>query len=189
MKLRTFLDALYDCPVVASVKDEAGLEEALRSDCRVLFLLFGSLLDLTGHVERAKAAGKLVLVHLDLVEGLAPREVSVDYIARQTRADGVITTRPQLAKRARALGLISLQRFFLLDSMAVDSLRRSLEQDSCDLIEVLPGVMPKVIRQLAATVRKPIIAGGLIQDKEDVTGALAAGAVAVSSTSRSVWFL
>ena len=27
------------------------------------------------------------------------------------------------------------------------------------------------------------------KDKEDVTGALAAGAVAVSYTSRSVWFL
>lgn len=189
MKVREFLDALYDCPVVASVKDEQGLEEALGSGCRVIFLLFGSLLDLTGHVDRAKAAGKLVLVHLDLVEGLAPREAAVDFIARNTRADGIITTRPQLARRAKALGLVSLQRFFLLDSMAVDGLRRSLEADSCDVVEVLPGVMPKVIRRLAGTVRKPIIAGGLIQDKEDVTGALAAGAVAVSSTSREVWFL
>lgn len=189
MHVRAFLDALYDCPVVASVKDEQGLEEALSSECRVIFLLFGSLLDLTVHVERAKAVGKLVLVHLDLMEGLSPREISVDFIARQTRADGIITTRPQLARRAKALGLISLQRFFLLDSMAVDSLRRSLEADSCDVIEVLPGVMPKVIRRLAGSVRKPIIAGGLIQDKEDVTGALAAGAVAVSSTSPAVWFL
>lgn len=189
MKLHSFLDALYDCPVVASVKDEKGLEQALESHCRVIFLLFGSLMDLAEHVDRIKKAGKLVLVHLDLVEGLAAREVSVDFVAQHTGADGIITTRPQLARRAKALGLISLQRFFLLDSMAVDNLRRQMEQDGCDLIEVLPGVMPKIINRIMGFVRKPIIAGGLICDKEDVTSALAAGAVAVSSTSPDVWFL
>jgi glycerol uptake operon antiterminator len=110
-------------------------------------------------------------------------------VAQHTGADGIITTRPQLARRAKALGLISLQRFFLLDSMAVDNLRRQMEQDGCDLIEVLPGVMPKIINRIMGFVRKPIIAGGLICDKEDVTSALAAGAVAVSSTSPVVWFL
>mgnify|MGYP003276713566 FL=1 len=189
MALSVFLDALYDCPVVASVKDEAGLERALASQCRVVFLLFGSVLNIAALVARVKGAGKLALVHLDLVEGLAQRDVSVDFLARDTRADGVITTRPQLARHAKGLGLISLQRFFLLDSMAVENMRKTLEQDGCDLIEVLPGAMPKVLRGLTASIRKPVIAGGLICDKEDVTGALAAGAVAVSSTSEDVWFL
>lgn len=189
MRVRQFLEALYDCPVVASVKDEAGLDRALTSQCRVVFFLFGDLLDLAGHVARAKEAGKIVLVHLDLVEGLAPREVSVDYVARHTRADGILTTRPQLARRAKGLGLISVQRFFLLDSLAVDSLRRQADQDTCDVIEVLPGGMPKVIAQLTAALPRPIIAGGLIRDKEDVTAALSAGAVAVSATSPEVWFL
>ena len=188
MALSVFLDALYDCPVVASVKDEAGLERALASQCRVVFLLFGSVLNIAALVARVKGAGKLALVHLDLVEGLAQRDVSVDFLARDTRADGVITTRPQLARHAKGLGLISLQRFFLLDSMAVENMRKTLEQDGCDLIEVLPGAMPKVLRGLTASIRKPVIAGGLICDKEDVTGALAAGAVAVSSTSEDVWF-
>ncbi|MEG1720939.1 MAG: glycerol-3-phosphate responsive antiterminator, partial [Pseudoflavonifractor sp.] len=39
------------------------------------------------------------------------------------------------------------------------------------------------------TTGKPIIAGGLIADKEDVTSALSAGAIAVSSTNREIWFL
>lgn len=189
MTVPSFLESLYDCPVVASVKDEAGLERALLSHCSVVFLLFGSLLNIGALVARVKAAGKAALVHLDLVEGLAPREVSVDFLSRDTSADGIITTRPQLARHAKSVGLISLQRFFLLDSMAVDTMRRQLEQDSCDLIEVLPGVMPKVVRRLASTICKPVIAGGLISDKEDVTQILSAGAVAVSSTSEAVWFL
>lgn len=189
MTLHAFLDTLYNCPVVASVKDEANLARGLESQCAVIFLLFGSVLNLPELVARIKDAGKVALVHLDLIEGLAQREVSVDFLATHTRADGIITTRPQLARHAKALGLLSLQRFFLLDSMAVENMRRQLEQDGCDLVEVLPGAMPKVIAQLTATLRKSIIAGGLISDKEDVTGALAAGAVAVSSTDEKIWFL
>lgn len=187
--LSAFLDVLYDCPVIASVKDEANLERGLASQCGVIFLLFGSVLNLPELVARIKAAGKLALVHLDLIDGLAQRDVSVEFVATHTQADGIITTRPALAKKAKSLGLISLQRFFLLDSMAVENMRRQLEQDCCDLVEVLPGAMPKVISRLTSVIRKPVIAGGLINDKEDVTGALAAGAVAVSSTSEAIWFL
>lgn len=92
-----------------------------------------------------------------------------------------------LTRRAKELGLVSVQRFFLLDSMAIQNIEKHLGRDTCDLIEVLPGLMPKIIRRVRAAAGKPVIAGGLITDKEDVTGALGAGAVAVSSTNPAVW--
>ena len=186
---KRFLEKLYDCPIIAAVKDEAGLERSLTTQCGVIFFLFGTVLSIGALVDRVKDAGKLALIHVDLVEGLAMREVAVDYIAQHTRADGIITTKPQMAKRAKELGLISLERFFLLDSMALETMRRQLEHGACDLVEVLPGVMPKLIRRVAEFSRKPVIAGGLICDKEDVTNALAAGALAVSTTNENVWML
>ena len=71
--------------------------------------------------------------------------------------------------------------------MALKNVDRHFSQESADLVEVLPGLMPKIIRRLCQSTGKPIIAGGLISDKEDVTGALSAGAVAVSSTNPAVW--
>ena len=56
-----------------------------------------------------------------------------------------------------------------------------------DSIEILPGLMPKVIRRVARLVKAPVIAGGLISEKEDVMAALSAGAISVSSTNQSVW--
>ena len=73
--------------------------------------------------------------------------------------------------------------------MALFNISRQLATAEADAVEILPGVMPKVIRKIAATTDKPIIAGGLISDKEDVINALAAGAVSVSSTQRAIWFL
>ena len=58
-----------------------------------------------------------------------------------------------------------------------------------DFIEILPGVMPKIIKKICKKSRCPVIAGGLITDKEDVMGALNAGAISVSSTNQDVWFL
>ena len=180
------LDLLADGPVIAAVKDEPGLAAALGSDVSVIFLLSSDVLTIQDTVARVRRAGKRVFVHLDLVDGLAAREVSAEFIARHTEADGVISTKSSLTRRGRELGLVSIQRFFLLDSMALDNIQRQRAPDS-DLIEVLPGLMPKIIRRVAQLTGKPVIAGGLISDKEDVTNALSAGAVAVSTTNQAVW--
>lgn len=181
------LEILADGPVIASVKDDAGLAAALNSDVAVIFLLYGDVLTVGDIVGRAHDAGKVVFVHLDLVEGLSSREISVDFIARNTAADGVLSTKANLTRRARELGLVAIQRFFLLDSMAIQNIGKHLGPESSDLIEVLPGLMPKIIRRVRAVAGKPVIAGGLITDKEDVTGALGAGAIAVSTTNPDVW--
>jgi glycerol uptake operon antiterminator len=60
--------------------------------------------------------------------------VAADFIARHTDADGVISTRSALVKRAGELGLITVQRFFLLDSMALRNMEKQLAQDASDLI-------------------------------------------------------
>lgn len=186
MDRNQLLDLLAAGPVIAAVKGEDGLTAALDSDVSVIFLLSGDVLTIPDAAARVKKAGKRAFVHLDLVDGLASREVSVDFIARQTAADGIISTKAGLTRRGRELGLVSIQRFFLLDSMALDNIQRQRAQD-CDLIEVLPGLMPKIIHRVGQLTGKPVIAGGLISDKEDVTAALSAGAVAVSTTNPAVW--
>ena len=187
MDTAQLLDLLADCPVIAAVKDDAGLDAALNSDVAVIFLLYGDILTVERMVDRVHDAGKRAFVHLDLIDGLSAREVAADFIARHTDADGIISTRSALVRRAGELGLLTIQRFFLLDSMALRNMEKQLAQDASDLIEVLPGRMPKMIRRIRERTDKPVIAGGLISDKEDVTGALGAGAAAVSSTDPAVW--
>ena len=117
---------------------------------------------------------------------------SVCSVAGQTRrvaAAGIISTKPALIRRARELGLCAVQRFFVLDSIALENLKRQLENTRPDSIEILPGVMPKVIRRITGFARVPVIAGGLISDKEDIIAALDAGAAAISSTNPAIWFL
>ena len=73
--------------------------------------------------------------------------------------------------------------------MALENLRRQLEHTRPDVIEILPGVMPKILRRITGFTRIPVIAGGLISDKEDILAALDAGAAAISATDPQIWFL
>lgn len=181
------LAVLSDAPIIAAVKNEEGLAEALSSECAVIFFLYGTVCTLPQLVVRAKAADKLAFVHLDLIDGLSGKDVAVDFVHTATQADGIISTRPNLIRRGRELGLITIQRFFLLDSLAFENVLR--QSSGADAIDILPGVMPKTLRRLAERLHLPLIASGLISDKEDIMAALGAGAVAVSSTSSPLWFL
>lgn len=183
------LDLFMEAPIAAAAKSSEELEQSLKSDSGVVFILFGDICNIASIVERVKQKGKVAVVHMDLIDGLASREVGVDFIKTHTKADGIISTKAAIIRYAHQLGLLTIQRYFLLDSRVMENILGAKQHSPADFLEVLPGVMPKIIRQLAKECDKPIIAGGLIRDKEDVVGALSAGAVAISSTNPDVWFL
>lgn len=186
--IRKIREQLEDCPVIAAVKDEDGLRECLKTDCGIVFVLYGDIMNIASIVDQIKENGKLAMVHLDLIAGLGSKEISVDFICSATRADGIISTKPALIRRANELKLHTVMRFFVIDSMAVENIHRQCEQARPDCIEILPGVMPKIVRRIVQSVRQPVIAGGLITDKEDVMSALDAGAVSISTTKRELWY-
>ena len=184
---RNFLNSLEESPVIAAVKDDEGMEVALSSDCTVIFLLYGTILNIKHLVDKAKRNGKLVFVHTDLVEGLTGKDISIDFIAQETQADGIISTRSNLIRYAKKLGLITIQRFFLLDSLSFENV---IHQSSyADAIDILPGTMPRVIERLSQKIRQPIISSGLIVDKQDIISALSSGSTAISTTSKALWFV
>ena len=188
-----FYDAVEANPVIAAVKNDAGLQAAVEmEEIQVIFVLYGDVCTIPEILEKIKAAGKKAMVHSDLIAGLSAKEISVEFIARQTRADGIITTKPALVRRAKELGIFAVLRFFVIDSLAlknIENLEMQCGTSRPDFIEVLPGVMPKVLGRIAKVSRIPMIAGGLITEKEDVIAALSAGAIAVSSTNQDVWNL
>jgi cytidylate kinase len=89
-------------------------------------------------------------------------------------------------RRAKELGLAAILRVFLLDSIALESLDK-IPPNLPDCLDLLPGTMPKILRRVCATAKVPVLAGGLIADKEDVMAALEAGITAISTTNQAVW--
>lgn len=184
-----FHEIIEDCPVIATVKDEKSMEKSFESDSQIIFILFGDICSIASIVDRVKEQGRVAMVHLDLVSGFDGREIAVDYIKNMTRADGIISTKTSQINRAKELGLYAVHRFFALDSRSLENIRKQSAATKPDCIEILPGIMPKVITRVTKSQKIPVIAGGMIENKEDVMLALRAGATSISTTKQELWFV
>ena len=193
MKNREFINKIESNPIIAAVKDDNGLEEALTEDIEIIFVLYGDICSIPTIVDKIKKAGKVAMVHVDLITGLNnSKDVCLDFIKNNTKADGIITTKSNLIQHARELELNTVLRYFILDSLALQNIEKQARSPGIkpEIIEFLPGiVLPKMIKRINKVSRVPIIAGGLIADKEDVMNALDAGALAISTTNHDVWEL
>lgn len=186
MKLNEILEL---SPVIAAIKDENGLEECLKTDCNMIFILYGTIYNIAEIVDRIKQQGKTAIVHMDFIAGLSSKETVVEFIQKMTRADGIISTKPHLVKKGKEIGLISIQRTFLVDSIALNTLKKQIELTCPDAIEIMPGIMPSILRKVREYTNIPIISSGLLSDKKDVVSAISAGADAVSTTKQELWYI
>lgn len=184
-----FREIIEDCPVIATVKDSESLEKSFETDSHIIFILFGDICNISEIVERVKEKKRIAMVHLDLVSGFDGREIAVDFIKHNTKADGVISTKTTQINRAKELGMYTVHRFFVLDSRSLENIRRQSAVSKPDCIEILPGIMPKVISRIVKNQHIPVIAGGMIDDREDVLAALNAGATSISTTRQELWFI
>ncbi len=186
-----FYNAIMAHPIIAAVKDEKGLETCIQiPEIKVVFVLYGKISNIGDITYKLKQAGKTVIVHIDFILGLSAKEEAVAFIAKYTQADGVISTRMELIRRARELSLFTVYRIFALDSRVMDNVaaNRSIGEYA-DVVEILPGLMPKVIRMMKKMIPIPLITGGLISERADVIAALDAGAAAISTTNKDVWLM
>jgi glycerol uptake operon antiterminator len=173
-------------PIIAAVRDVSDLEESLQSNVSAVFLLTGTLLNIKQLVLQCKGK-KFVFLHADLIEGLGNDILAMRYLAEVVKPDGVISTRSNVIKYGRELGLYTIQRYFCMDSLALHTGLKVIGQANPDAVEILPGIMPRVIEYVAAQVKKPVITGGMVISKADVVEALKREAVAVSTSCKELW--
>ncbi len=183
------LNLLKQSPVIAAVKDNASLKQAIASDCKFISVLYGNICTISQIVGQIKKAGKYAFVHVDLLEGTSNKEIVIDFLKLVTAADGIISTKASMVKAARAQGFFTIHRIFLVDSISYHNIDRQVAQSNPDCVEILPGCMPKVLGWVTEKIHQPIIAGGLVCDEEDARLALAAGASALATTNTGVWTL
>ena len=186
MHLEQLLDCLECNPVIAAVQQDA-FEAALRSPAQIIFHLGVDLLSVCDIIDQAHKVGKYIFIHLDLAEGIGKDRAGIRYLA-QCGADGIISTKAQLIRYAKEQDLITVQRFFTLDSKGIDSIDDMVKNTNPHLMEIMPGVISKTIQRFSMG-SIPVIAGGLIQTKAEVTDALGCGATAVSTGRSELWYL
>lgn len=174
-------------PIIFAARNDKSLMEAAdNARVDVIFLLKTDIITAKKSVSYAHEHGKRVFVHIDLMDGLGKDEVAVKYVADYVCPDGIITTKTSVLKSARACGLTTVFRAFLVDSQGMETAISTVSKISSDFVEIMPGVIPSAIKRFAGLGVK-LIAGGLITTRQDVVAALEAGAIAVSTSSKEIF--
>lgn len=185
--MQELLNRLQKHPVIPAARSPESVRRAADTSAAAIFLLGGSILTLPDMIRIAHENDKRAFVHLDLAEGLGRDEAAVRWCVENLGADGVISTKHGLLKAASDLGVLTIQRLFLMDSTSFEHGKRMLRNTPPHMAEVLPGIAPKAIRELCEALEKPVIAGGLISEPREIALALQAGASAVSVGDERLW--
>ncbi len=184
MYTQSIIEALERTPIIAAT-DSAGWQKAVMSDAEVLFHLSANIMTIGNDIKRAKQHHKHIFVHIDLAEGIGKDRTGIKWLS-QLGVSGIISTKAQLIRNAKECGLTAIQRFFVLDSKGMGSISEMIDSTRPDLIEIMPGVIPKAL-SLFSEKGIPVIAGGLIETKAEITAAISSGAVATSTGKSNLW--
>ena len=179
----------FENPVIAAVRSKEEFLSALSSPVDVVFLLKSTINDLKEAIDAKNSSGKQLFLHADMCDGLGKDKAGMQYLSA-LGMDGIISTRTNVIAAAKAAGLITVQRFFIIDSASVHTALESLITACPDCVEIMPGtLLPQIefFRKNAKNMR--LIAGGLIENKEQMVAALSAGADGVSVGKKELWFV
>ncbi|SDI14468.1 glycerol-3-phosphate responsive antiterminator [Alteribacillus bidgolensis] len=172
-------------PAARSIKE---VERLMESDFEYIVLLHTHIGQLSSLVKELKRNHKKVLLHADMVQGLRNDEYAAQFLSQTIRPAGLISTRNNVVAAAKQAGLLAIQRLFLLDSMALETSYRLMQKNKPDYIEVLPGILPaRIIHEVQSETGVPLIAGGLIRNKEDVKTAFEGGVVSITTSRSELW--
>ena len=172
-------------PVIAAVRSREEFDTAIESPVNNIFLLSCSIMDIKLYIDKANQKGKRIFVHLDMVDGLGKDAEALKFISRLSPY-GIISTRGNTIKTAKQYELVTVQRFFMVDGQSVDTALESVKVNKPSYVEIMPGVIPKLIKRFHDN-GIPVIAGGLISQENEAYDAINAGAIAISTSHRKFW--
>ena len=177
---------MFQQSLIPAISTHQALKTFIASEKRYGILMNFQLAQLPEIVHAMKANQKKVLVHLELIKGLANDEFGAIYCIQVLKVDGIITTKPKVIELCRKRNTLGIMRFFLKDSLSLQQSLDLVRKLQPDLVEVLPA-MPESLKLLEGKVTSPVMLGGLIRTQEDVDRCLAAGAVAVTCSLEALW--
>ena len=183
--LKSFCD---DTPVIPAIRKPETVEQAVASRGKLVYLLTGDPENVESMIQKILGAGKIPIVNLDLLNGFSRDRYAVNYLKR-VGAQGIISTHLDPLRHALAIGLYAVQRTFLLDSGAMDTIMNQLKNTPVHALEILPAlVAPKMVARVRSiSLDLPVVGGGLIENMKEVEQLLAQGLNAISTSHTEMW--
>jgi len=176
--------------IIPAMRVPEHMQAALQSPAKIVFLVCGTPVTIGDLIAELRDGGKMPIANLDLLSGFGRDSFAVEFLGRSGAA-GVISTRQDVLRAARAQGLISVQRTFAIDSVAIANSLHTLEHSLPDVMELLPAVAAPLalptVRSSAPDL--PVIACGLVTTLAQIDDLVRQGITSISVSNPGLWIL
>lgn len=187
--MNDFYERISKNSIIALVYELDKLDNALNSKCEIIFLLAGNIFNLKEISNRVRSKNKGLYISIDSIDGFSKDTWGLEYIVKNICPDGIIASKPNLIKLSKDMGVFTIQRLFIYDSNSLKNSLNALKDIRPHAVELLPGIMPNIIKDIIDNTKLSLIASGLISDKDDLNQCFSAGALAVASSKEEIWNL
>jgi len=187
-ELRPLRNLLLETPVIPAIRKPENLDAALAAHGKLIYFLCGDPENIVDLLQRSLDGGKVPIVNMDLLSGFSRDASALSYLQKRGLR-GIISTHHESFRHAHSLGLYVIQRTFLLDRGAMESVANQLKSTVADALEVLPAIAAPRLLDSIRTIRPemPLVGGGLIQSMREIEDLLAQGLTSVSVSSTQLW--
>ena len=181
-----FCRALRRNPVVPAVRGpDSALEAALAGEHPAICVLGGDVFKVLRRVGSERRRPR-IYVNVDLVGGIASDASGLRFLSRHV--EGIISTHRHVIELAKGSGLVTIQRLFAIDSGAVERGLKLIRRAEPEFVEILPALAyVEIAERCSEVVDLPVLAGGLLKSRDDISKILGAGAVGVSTSHQGLW--
>ena len=183
--LRSFF---RETPITPAIRKPEHVDQAIAAHGKIVYLLTGNPENCESLIQRIVACGKLPIVNLDLLNGFSRDKFAVNYLKR-CGARGIISTHLEPLRHARSIGLYAIQRTFLLDSSAMDSISSQLKNTLVDAVEIMPAIVAPLMLERVRSISEElsVVGGGLVLSLKEAEELLLRGLDAVSISNPEMW--
>lgn len=171
-------------PAIRSIKDLEKLTKTDYKECVLLDTHIGHLKSIMDLLKKNKIE---TYIHIDLIKGMSHDEFACEYLIQHYHPKGIVSTKTKVINKAKALNTTTVFRVFILDSQALSRSIDLIKRVEPDYVEVLPGVATKAIQIINEETNTQVIAGGLINDVDEVNVAVEHGAKYITTSDRDLW--
>jgi len=179
-ELQPLRQLLLETPIIPAIRHPEHLDLALAAHGKVIYFLCGDPENIVDLLQRSLDG--------DLLSGFSRDSSALSFLQKRGLR-GIISTHHESFRHAHSLGMYVIQRTFLLDRGAMDSIANQLKSTVADALEVLPAIAaPRLVDSIRALrPEMPLVGGGLIQSMREIEDLLAQGLTSVSVSNTQLW--
>lgn len=179
----------FNQKVLPAITNHKSLRKFIESNLEYGLLMNFQLAQLSNLVLTLKSHNKKVIVHQELIRGLARDEYGTLYLIQNLKVDGIVSSKSKVIALCNKRNVMSILRIFLKDSLSLEQSIDIATKTLPNYVEILPSSAIMIIEDIKKELDIDLIFSGLIKTKEHAEYCLRNGAVAISTSNPDFWWI